>query len=59
MATLVKFLGVFGNMYRWHLLLVGQGMRFPAGHIIGTFLIGRFLGTFMPSTIGLDGYRLQ
>ena len=58
MATLVKFMGVFGNMYRWHLLLVGQGIRFPAGHIIGTFLIGRFLGTFMPSTIGLDGYRL-
>jgi arylsulfatase A-like enzyme len=58
LATCVKFLGVFGNMYRWHLLLVGQGIRFPAGHIIGTFLIGRFLGTFMPSTIGLDGYRL-
>jgi|GEM_PF-128825 len=58
MATCVKFMGVFGNMYRWHLLLVGQGIRFPAGHIIGTFLIGRFLGTFMPSTIGLDGYRL-
>ncbi len=58
MATCVKFMGVFGNMYRWHLLLVGQGMRFPFGHIVGTFLIGRFLGTFMPSTIGLDGYRL-
>jgi arylsulfatase A-like enzyme len=58
LATVVKFMGVFGNMYRWHLLLVGQGIRFPAGHIIGTFLIGRFLGTFMPSTIGLDGYRL-
>jgi arylsulfatase A-like enzyme len=58
LATVVKFMGVFGNMYRWHLLLVGQGIRFPARHIIGTFLIGRFLGTFMPSTIGLDGYRL-
>lgn len=58
MATFVKFMGVFGNMYRWQLLLVGQGMRFPFGHIVGTFLIGRFLGTFMPSTIGLDGYRL-
>ncbi|KPL17772.1 MAG: hypothetical protein AMJ92_11065 [candidate division Zixibacteria bacterium SM23_81] len=58
MATFVKFMGVFGNMFRWHLMLVGQGMRFPFGHIVGTFLIGRFLGTFMPSTIGLDGYRL-
>jgi arylsulfatase A-like enzyme len=58
MATFVKFMGVFGNMFRWHLLLVGQGMRFPFGHIVGNFLIGRFLGTFMPSTIGLDGYRL-
>ncbi len=58
MATCVKFMGVFGNMFRWHLLLSGQGMRFPFGHIVGTFLIGRFLGTFMPSTIGLDGYRL-
>ncbi|MCK4271244.1 flippase-like domain-containing protein, partial [bacterium] len=58
LATCIKFTGVFGNMLRWHLLLIGQGMRFPFGHIIGTFLIGRFLGTFMPSTIGLDGYRL-
>ena len=27
-------------------------------HIAGSFLIGRFLGTFLPSTVGLDSYKL-
>ena len=61
-ATLVAFLvrccGVLCAMIRWYLLLRGQGIVFPIGHIVTTFLIGRFLGTFLPSTIGLDGYKL-
>jgi glycosyltransferase 2 family protein len=31
---------------------------FPFRHIFGSFLIGRFIGTFLPSTLGLDGYKL-
>src|SRR5438552_1319068 len=58
LAAATKFVGILCSMYRWQLLLEGQGIRFPFGHIFGTFLIGRFIGTFLPSTIGLDGYKL-
>ncbi|MBN1354790.1 sulfatase-like hydrolase/transferase [bacterium] len=58
LAALIKSIGILASMYRWHLLLQGQGIRFPFWHIAGSFLIGRFLGTFLPSTIGLDGYKL-
>lgn len=57
-AALVKFVGIFASMVRWQLLLRGQGIRFNLWHIVGSFLVGRFLGTFLPSTIGLDGYKL-
>ena len=58
LAALVKSVGIVSSMLRWHLLLRAQGMRFPFRHIAGSFLIGRFIGTFLPSTIGLDGYKL-
>ena len=55
----IKFVGVLCSAYAWHMLLVGQRIRFPFWrHIVTTFLIGRFIGTFLPSTIGLDGYTL-
>ncbi len=57
-ATLIKFVGILASMWRWTLLLRGQGIDLPFRHIFGSFLIGRFLGTFLPSTIGLDGYKL-
>jgi len=58
-AMVVKFIGVIFSAFAWHLLLVGQGIRFPFWQkIMTSFLIGRFIGTFMPSTIGLDGYTL-
>lgn len=58
-AMAVKFVGVIASAYGWNLLLVGQGIRFPFWQKIMTaFLIGRFIGTFLPSTIGLDGYTL-
>ena len=57
-AALIKFIGITASMLRWHLLLVGQGIRFNFWHIAGSFLIGRFLGTFLPSTVGLDSYKL-
>lgn len=58
-AMAVKFTGVIASAFAWHLLLVGQGIRYPFWSTIMTsFLIGRFIGTFLPSTIGLDGYTL-
>ena len=58
-AMAVKFVGVLSSAYAWNLLLIGQGIRFPYWQkIVTSFLIGRFIGTFLPSTIGLDGYTL-
>jgi len=54
----IKFLGILASMQRWVILLRGQGIVFPFRHIFGSFLIGRFIGTFLPSTAGLDGYTL-
>ena len=58
LAAGVKFVGILASMYRWVVLLRGQGIEFPFRHIFGSFLIGRFIGTFLPSTAGLDGYKL-
>jgi len=59
LAMAVKFVGVIASAYGWNLLLTGQGIRYPFWSTIMTsFLIGRFIGTFLPSTIGLDGYTL-
>jgi arylsulfatase A-like enzyme/uncharacterized membrane protein YbhN (UPF0104 family) len=57
-AAGIKFIGILASMYRWTVLLRGQGIDFPFRHIFGSFLIGRFIGTFLPSTAGLDGYKL-
>ncbi len=57
-AALTKFVGILASMLRWLLLLRGQAIELPFRHIFGSFLIGRFIGTFLPSTAGLDGYKL-
>jgi uncharacterized protein (TIRG00374 family) len=56
-ATAVKAVGVFASILRWDQLLRGQGYRVPLGYLTGSFLVGRFFGMFLPSTLGLDGYR--
>jgi len=58
LAASVKFVGILASMYRWTILLRGQSIELPFRHIFGSFLIGRFIGTFLPSTAGLDGYKL-
>ncbi|MBW2444554.1 MAG: sulfatase-like hydrolase/transferase [Deltaproteobacteria bacterium] len=54
----IRFSGVVASMYRWLLVLRGQGIEFPFRHIFGAFLIGRAIGFFLPSTAGLDAYKL-
>ena len=58
LAAAIKFVGILASMYRWSILLTGQSIVLPFRHIFGSFLIGRFIGTFLPSTAGLDGYKL-
>ncbi|HSJ95536.1 MAG TPA: lysylphosphatidylglycerol synthase transmembrane domain-containing protein, partial [Myxococcota bacterium] len=58
LAAGIKFVGILASMFRWQTLLRGQRIELPFRHIFGSFLIGRFIGTFLPSTAGLDGYKL-
>ncbi|MCG8587751.1 MAG: sulfatase-like hydrolase/transferase [Proteobacteria bacterium] len=58
LATGIKLVGVLCSMLRWQLLLRGQGIELPFRHIFGSFLIGRAIGFFLPSTAGLDAYLL-
>jgi arylsulfatase A-like enzyme len=58
LATGIKAIGMLSSMYRWQLMLRGQSIELPFKHIFGSFLIGRAIGTFLPSTAGLDGYTL-
>jgi hypothetical protein len=58
LATGVKSIGMVSSMIRWQLMLRGQKIELPFIHIFGSFLIGRAIGTFLPSTAGLDGYTL-
>ena len=59
LAMAIKFVGVLSSAFAWYLLLLGQGIRYPYWQkVVTAFLIGRFIGTFLPSTIGLDGYTL-
>ena len=57
LATLIKGTGVLAGVIRWRLLLGAQELRFHTLDLGGAYLIGRFFGSFLPSTIGLDGYR--
>jgi len=56
-AWLAQATAIACSIMRWDVLLKGQGIIVPFGHLVSTFLVGRFFGTFLPSTIGLDAYR--
>jgi uncharacterized membrane protein YbhN (UPF0104 family) len=57
-ATFIKFLGILANIVRWQVLLAGQGLHFGFGWLTASYFVGRFFGIVMPSTLGLDGWRL-
>jgi hypothetical protein len=56
-AFLIQMCAMASTVIRWRFLLLAQGLTVPPRHLISTFLIGRFIGSFLPSTIGLDAYR--
>ena len=57
-ATFIKFLGILANIIRWQVLLKGQGLDFGFRWLTASYFVGRFFGIVMPSTLGLDGWRL-
>ena len=56
-ALVVKLSGMLAGVVRWRLLLIGQGLRMPFWYMVQSWFVGRMFGIFLPSTIGLDGYR--
>jgi uncharacterized membrane protein YbhN (UPF0104 family) len=57
-AVLLHFAAVTAGVLRWRVLLGARGISLPLSTLFRSFLVGRFLGAFTPSTTGLDGYRL-
>lgn len=57
MALAVKSLGIVCAISRWHMLLGVQDGKTSWCVTAATFLAGRFLGTFLPGTLGLDAYK--
>jgi len=54
----IKLLGIFANVWRWQVLLRGQGIVLGFGYLARTYFIGRYFGIVTPSTMGLDAWRL-
>jgi uncharacterized membrane protein YbhN (UPF0104 family) len=57
-AMAIKLVGIFANVWRWQILLRGQGIRLDFGFLSSTYFIGRYFGIVTPSTMGLDAWRL-
>lgn len=57
-AILIKLVGIFANIWRWQILLQGQGIDLKYGFLTSTYFIGRYFGIVTPSTMGLDAWRL-
>jgi len=57
-AILVKLVGIIANVWRWQILLRGQGIDMKFGFLCSTYFIGRYFGIVTPSTMGLDAWRL-
>lgn len=56
-SFLMQVGAILFSMMRWNVLLLGQNLRVPFPHIVKTFLVGRFLGTFTPTGVGLEAYK--
>lgn len=57
-AAVIKILGIFSGVLRWHFLLKGQGISLPFWYLTKCWFTGRAIGLVLPGTVGLDGYRL-
>ena len=52
------FTGVVVSTFKWQQLLMVHGVRFGLMQLLRWYLVGTFIGSFLPSTIGGDGYRI-
>jgi len=45
------------SILRWRVLLQAQHLALPWPRLVTTYLVGRFLGTFTPTGMGLEAYK--
>lgn len=57
-GIVVQLLAVAAGVVRWRVLLASQRVELGLSFLTRHYLIGRFVGVFTPSTLGLDGYRV-
>ena len=58
LALVMPLVAVASSVRRWQLLLEHERLVLPYRTLLRSFLRGRFVGAFTPSTTGLDFYRL-
>jgi uncharacterized membrane protein YbhN (UPF0104 family) len=58
-ALSVYFLNVLAATWRWHLLLIAQGVHVRRRTLLGSFLVALFFNNFLPSNIGGDVIRIR
>lgn len=58
LALVLPWVALSSGVLRWKTLLRLEGIKLPFRWLLRSFLRGRFVGAFTPSTTGLDLYRL-
>jgi len=56
-ALLMQAGAILFSILRWRTLLKGQDLHIPFGRAVRTFMVGRFLGTFTPTGVGIEAYK--
>jgi uncharacterized membrane protein YbhN (UPF0104 family) len=58
-ALSVYTVNVLASTWRWHMLLVAQGVHVRRRTLLGSFLVALFFNNFLPSNIGGDVIRIR
>lgn len=54
----LRFFGIAISTYKWQQLLAVHGLHYQFGQLHRWYLVGMFFSTFLPTSIGGDGYRI-
>lgn len=57
-VILLLFVDRYFMAFKWRLLLLAKGIKISAFHCLKTYLVSGFIGTFLPTSIGGDVYRI-
>lgn len=58
LAVFLLFVDRFLMAYKWRLLLLAKEIKIPALQCLKIYLVSGFIGTFLPTSIGGDIYRV-